>query len=115
MKYQSLAILLWVSLTQTSPAQSPTFNNYPTKSTVGFVLSCTQNLTPRLYQQGGFPPYQAGLIAAETCVCLFDNLRRKLTFEEFKALPADQMFIEQDIIDCLPNQLGNLWTYSQSY
>ena len=92
-------------------AEEPQLNSYPSKPIVGFVLSCTKSVGPNLYQNG-FPPYQAGYLAAETCACLMDEIRKKFTYYEFKMINPDKSFTSQDVIDCLPNNLRDVWNYS---
>jgi hypothetical protein len=110
----AFAILLAASCTISSAfAQESKLNSYPTKPTVAFVFNCTQAVAPRLFNQG-FPQYQAGFLAAETCACLMDMIRKNYTFAEFQMMRPDQSFSQQDIIDCIPNNFGEAWNYSTS-
>ena len=113
MKSASAILLAATCSFSLAHAEESMLNSYPTKPTVAFVLNCTNTVAPNLYKQG-FPQYQAGLLAAETCACLMDKVRKNFTFQEFKLMQPDQSFSRQDIIDCVPNNFGEVWNYSLS-
>lgn len=84
--------------------------NYPTKTTVSFVVNCINALTPELFRTGNLTPSHAAFVAGETCVCVFDNVRGKYTHDEFLTKQTENTFTQQEVIDCLPNGLGGRWS-----
>lgn len=85
-------------------------HTYPTKTAVSFVVNCINALTPELFRTGNFTPNNAAFVAGETCVCVFDNVRGKYSHDEYLTKQAEGTFTKQDVIDCLPNGLGDRWS-----